>query len=64
MTWTELLPVLIPLLLINVAFQVFAIIDVHKHDREVVFFSKTAWTVILVIVNVAWVVYLLGGRKE
>ncbi len=64
MEWSELLPVLIPLLLINGAFQVFAIIDVHKKDREVLFFTKTVWTVVLIVINVAWVVYLLGGRKE
>ena len=59
----EILRVIWPLIAINVAIQVYAIIDVHKKDRRVVLLSKTWWTVVLIFINVAWVVYFLGGRE-
>ncbi len=60
----EILPFILPFILINIAIQVYVIIDIHKEERNVILLSKTWWTVVVVLVSFAWVVYLLAGREE
>ena len=63
-TILEILPFLIPLLLIELAFRIYSIIDLFKPHRETLFIGKTPWLIIIALINFGWVVYLLAGRKD
>lgn len=60
----ELLPILIPFMVINLGIIIYTVFDIHKADREVVGLSKFWWTVIVIFVSFGWVIYLLAGRKQ
>ena len=61
----DILPLLIPLLLIDVGIRIYAIIDILKEEREVTINNnKIVWLVIVAIVNLGGIIYLLLGRKQ
>lgn len=60
----ELLPILLPFMIINLGIIIYAVIDIHKAEREVVGISKFWWTIIVIFVSFGWVIYLLAGRKQ
>ena len=62
MEFQDLLPVLIPLVILEIAIRIYAIVDIHKEERKTILLGKTAWTVLVALVNFAWVVYFIGGR--
>lgn len=59
-----ILPILIPLLIVELAFRVYSLIDLFKPHRESLILSKTVWAFIIGLINFGWVVYLLAGRKD
>ncbi len=61
-TFVDLLPILIPLFVIEIAARIYAIVDIHKPERATNLLGKTAWTIIVAVISFGWVVYLLGGR--
>lgn len=63
-TIIEILPILIPLVLIDLGIRIYSIIDLYKPHREALFVSKTVWTVLIALINFGWVIYLLAGRKD
>jgi len=60
----EILPILIPLVLIEIAIRIYAIIDIFKEERETLLLSKKVWAIIVALINFGWVVYLVAGRKD
>ncbi len=60
----SILPYLIPLVLIDISFRIYSIIDIYKAHRETLLIGKTAWTIIVAVINFGWVIYLLVGRKD
>lgn len=64
MEWSQILAILIPLLVIEIAFRVYAVIDILKTDRSVNFIAKRWWLVIVLVINFGWVFYLLFGRTD
>ena len=60
----DLLPLLLPILLIDWGFKVYAIIDIFKVDREVRWNNKIIWVLISVLLNFGWIFYFLFGREE
>ena len=60
-----LLLVVAPLLLVQVAFAVFAIIDLVKPERQVVGGNKMLWGAIIVLGELLGpLAYFMFGRKE
>jgi len=60
----DLLPLLIPLLLIQLSLQIYSIIDLIKREK-VRFDNKLLWGAIIILFNVIGpVVYLVFGRSE
>lgn len=60
---TEFLPFLVPILLLQVALMVVALIDLvrREHTRG----PKWVWAVVIVLVNIFGpVIYFLFGREE
>ena len=62
-TIIELLPLIIPLVLLEVAMRVYAVLDLLKAERNVKLLGKNAWLIVIVLVTFGWVVYLIGGRE-
>ena len=61
----SLLPLIIPLLILELALMVIALIDVIRREPERVRWNKVLWIVIIVAVNIIGpIAYLLFGRQE
>jgi len=60
----EVLPIIIPIILIDLGFRIYAIIDLIKVDRLVRWDNKIIWVVIIALVNFGWVFYFLFGRDD
>ncbi|NIV35920.1 MAG: transcriptional regulator [Anaerolineae bacterium] len=62
-TLNELLPFLIPIILLQVALMVVALVDLVRRERTRG--PKWAWALVIVFLNlIGPVVYLLLGREE
>ena len=64
MEWSQILFILIPFLVIEIAFRVYAVMDISKSGRSVNFISKRGWLFIVLVINFGWVFYLLLGRTD
>lgn len=60
----ELLPLLLPVLLIDLGFKIYALIDILKQDRRVRWNNKVIWIIVSFVINFGWVFYFLFGRDE
>ena len=61
----SLLPILIPLIVIQLLLLVLAIYDLFREDRRVRWFSKPVWACIIVLVNIVGpLVYFFVGRED
>ena len=63
---TELLPILIPYVIIELGLRVFALFSVLKAKRnnEKFRFDPTIWIILVCFVNFAWLAYFLFGRID
>jgi len=60
----EILPFLIPLILVQLGLAVFSIIDLVKR-KKVKYDNKILWGIIIILVNIVGpIIYLTLGRKE
>jgi len=65
MDFSEILPLLISVLIIQVTLLAFALKDLLKPERRVKGGNKVLWGVIIVVVNlIGPVAYLVFGREE
>lgn len=60
----EALPLLIPIILIDLGFRIFAIVDIIKEDRRVKGDNKIIWLLVIALINFGWVIYFFFGRDE
>jgi hypothetical protein len=60
----NLIPLLIPIILIDLGFRIYAIIDILKEDQQVKGNNKIVWIVIVGFINFGWVIYFLFGRED
>lgn len=60
----ELLPLLIPLIIVELGLRIYAILDLMKEERRVRGNNKIIWVLVIAIVNFGWLIYLLVGRKD
>ena len=63
-TMQDILPLFIPLLLIDFGFKIYSIIDIISEDRKVKGGNKIIWLVFVVLINFGWVFYLIFGKDE
>jgi hypothetical protein len=60
---TELLPFLVPILLLQIVLMVVALLDLVRRERTRG--PKWVWAVVIVLFNILGpVIYLLAGREE
>lgn len=64
--FTELLPILIPFLIIELGLRIFAIISIAKAKSKGITlrWDPTIWIVIVAFVNFGWLLYFIIGRTE
>ncbi len=60
----DMLPLLIPIILIDWIFKIYVIIDILKVDRVVKGGNKIVWIVVSMVINFGWVIYLIFGKDE
>lgn len=60
----EMLPLIIPIILIDLIFKIYVIIDILKEDRIVKGGNKVVWIVVSMVINFGWVIYLIFGKDE
>ena len=63
-TIQNLLPLLIPIVLIDLVFKIYAIIDIAKADRKVKGGNKIVWLLVAALINYGWVIYFIFGKDE
>ena len=63
-TFQNILPLLIPLILIDVIFKIYAVVDILKVDREVKGGNKIIWILVVMLINYGWVIYFIFGKDE
>ncbi len=63
-TIQNILPLLIPIILIDLVFRVYAIVDIVNVDRRVKGGNKIIWILVSVLVNFGWVIYFIFGKDE
>ncbi len=62
---SEYLPLLIPLVLIQIGLLIFALLDLVKRPEEALNGSKVMWILIIALVNVIGpILYFIVGRKD
>ncbi len=63
---TSILPLLIPLFLLEIGLLVWALIDVIKRkDNQVTFGNRIIWMLVIVLFSVIGpIIYFIFGRKE
>ena len=65
MTIQELLPLLLPVIILQVVLIILALWDLLRPDRRVRGGSKLVWGIIIVVINLLGpVLYFLVGREE
>lgn len=63
----EILPLLIPLIVLELGMRVYAIVDIVKLEKKEI---KTKgdnpllWIIIVAVINFAWLIYLIFGKEE
>ncbi len=61
----ELLPLIAPLILLQLLLLVLAVLDLFREERQVRFVSKPIWALIIVFVNlIGPLAYFFVGRED
>jgi hypothetical protein len=60
----ELWPILLPVILVELGFRVYALYDILKKNRLTNAFPKWFWTLVVATVSFGWIFYLLAGRSD
>ena len=60
----DVLPLIIPLILIDLIFKIYAVVDILKVDREVKGGNKIIWILVSMLISYGWVIYFIFGKDE
>lgn len=61
--WNQWLPLLVPIIVIELGLMIFALVDLIRRERTKG--PKWAWALVIVLVNfIGPIVYLMIGREE
>ena len=61
--WSKLLPLLIPILIIQIGLQIYALIDLSRQEQ--VRGSKLLWVLIIILGEIIGpIIYFIFARKE
>jgi len=64
--FTEILPILIPFVLLELGLRIFAIINILKAKSKGITlrWDPTIWIVIVAFVNFGWLMYFVIGKTD
>ena len=60
----DVLPLIIPLILIDLIFKIYAVVDILKVDRKVKGGNKIIWILVSMLISYGWVIYFIFGKDE
>ena len=61
----QVLPLLLPLMVLQLALLLLAIVDLFREERKVRFVGKPIWALIIVFVNIVGpLAYFFAGRED
>ena len=60
----DILPLIIPLILIDLIFKIYAVVDILKVDRKVKGGNKIIWILVSMLICYGWVIYFIFGKDE
>ena len=61
----QVLPLLLPLMVLQLALLLLAIVDLFREERKVRFVGKPIWALIIVLVNIVGpLAYFFVGRED
>lgn len=63
----DLLPILIPLVVLEIGMRIYAIVDIIKlenKDMKTRWMQPVWWIVIVAVINFGWLFYILAGKEE
>ncbi len=61
----QVLPLVLPLLVLQLALLLLAIVDLFREERKVRFVGKPIWALIIVFVNIVGpLAYFFAGRED
>ena len=60
----EMIKEVLPIIIIDVVFKVYAIVDIFNVDRKVKGGNKIVWLLVAVLINYGWVIYFIFGKDE
>ncbi len=61
---SNLLPLLLPIIILDIAFRIYAIVDILNEERRVKGENKIIWILVVALVNFGWAIYFLFGRDD
>jgi hypothetical protein len=65
MSVRELLPILLPLIVIQLGLLIFSLVDLFRAERHVRWLPKPAWALIIIFGQMLGpIIYLVSGREE
>lgn len=62
--FAQLLLLIVPLLIVELAMRIYVILDILKEERIVLGNKKLLWILFTGLVTLGWVVYLVIGRED
>jgi len=64
--FSEVLPILIPYLILEFGLRIFALISVLKAKKNEIAlrFDPIIWIIIVCFINFGWLIYFIFGRKD
>lgn len=60
----QVILLLLPLIFVELAMRIYAILDILKEERHVLGQKKILWILFCGIVTLGWIVYLSVGRED
>ena len=63
----DLLPVLIPVIIIELGMRIYAIIDITKLEKKGIktrWDNPVLWIILVAVINFMWLIYLIFGKEE
>ncbi|MGS0973419.1 MAG: PLDc N-terminal domain-containing protein [Candidatus Izemoplasmataceae bacterium] len=61
---TQIVLLLMPLLIVELAMRIYVILDILKEERHVLGQKKILWILFCGVVTLGWIVYLTVGRED
>mgnify|MGYP000008810467 CR=1 FL=1 len=60
----QIVLLLLPLLIVEMAMRVYVILDILKEERRVLGGKKIYWILFCGIIQLGWILYLAVGRED